>query len=970
MILLALTLALAPKPAAHEVAPPPRPAALGSAQAVRNLTPLQADARRPVRFTGVVTFYEPTHYYLFVQDATAGIFVQPDRAIPGLAHGDRVEVEGTTDRGRFSPCVRATAVRRLGPGAMPGRVPFDLSLEDSRWLDSQRVEVWAVVREASTWHAFCKLRIESDSGSADVLVPGVAHFEELRKLVGQAVHTRGVCAARVDDDRAVVPPPMVFVQAPGHITALRATQADADPPWLIQHLTRFSPTPHLGARRVKVAGVVVGFGADGAAFVQDSSGGVCVQPAAPHALAVGDAIEAVGSLRFNKARATLTEATVRALGRGELPEARPRAVADLADGRHFGTRAVVEATVVQVRRDDRLGCVVALVEGAHRFEVRLPGGVGPGELGQLPSATRVRVTGVVGYHTSVADGGGGFVLWAQAPDAATVLERPPGEPWWNSRRVQGVAGVAAVVGAVAVGWIALLRRQVRRQTAELRAHFEQERLLDARYRDLFESAGDAVWVTDKGGAIVAMNHAAELLFGVARDQILGQPMTAFLDPRDTDLIRSSKVRARGEPFEYTLLPKGRSPVSVEVTSRVLPDGGIQTIARNVTERKQLQERVQRVQTLDVVGRLAGGVAHDFNNLLTVINGNTELIQSLTPPGEPVRELADEVLAAGQRAANLTRQLLSISRPRFSAPCDLDLAATVAATTGLLGRLLGGQIDVAAEFAADTPWVRGDAGLIEQIVMNLSVNARDAMPRGGTLTIRTHRGPKGEAVLTVADTGVGMTAEVQARLFEPFFTTKEVGKGTGLGLATVYGATQALGGEIHWQSEPGRGTTFTIELQPAGRPTPTVDQGTPLPSANGAHPRPATVLVVEDDEAVRLLTRQLLERDGLQVVTAASGEMALSTYRVAARRPDLVLTDIRMPRMTGLELAERLRGEFPAARVVFMSGFTGDDPGLEDEMAAAGELIRKPFTADGLVAFVRRALRDTNVVGEVSASRSG
>ncbi len=544
MLVLTLTLALAGRPTAPEDVPPPRAASLGSAQAVRTLTPHEAALKRPVRLVGVVSYYEPKSFYLFLQDQTAGIFVQPHEVIPDLAIGERVEVVGVTDPGRFSPIVRATSIRRLGFGTFFGRYPFNLSLEDSRWLDAQRVEVWAEVRDAQAWQSFCRLRIESDHGTANLLVPGVHHLEDVRKLVGRAIHARGVCSARVDDDRAVIPPPAVYVQHPNFVTVLPTT-APGDVPWLAEHLTRFSTTPTPGGRRVKVAGVVIAAPDDRTAFVQDSSGGVCVQTDAVHGLTVGDEVEVVGSLRFNRARASLTSATVRVRGRKELPPAQARTVADLAAGRHFGTRATVEATVTQVRHDDRHGCVLSLAEGASRFDVLLPGGISPGAVPQLVAGTRVRVTGAVGFHEDLADGSRGFVLWVSSPDAVVTLRTPPAEPWWDSSRVRGLAAAVAVVGAAAIAWISLLRRQVRCQTAQLRAQHEQERLLDARYRDLFESAGDAVWVTDaEGRRIVRERDLAELGTRETRGQSNVESLAA---PDSINTLRKPRKSRHGQP---------------------------------------------------------------------------------------------------------------------------------------------------------------------------------------------------------------------------------------------------------------------------------------------------------------------------------------------------------------------------------------------------------------------------------------
>jgi two-component system cell cycle sensor histidine kinase/response regulator CckA len=545
-----------------------------------------------------------------------------------------------------------------------------------------------------------------------------------------------------------------------------------------------------------------------------------------------------------------------------------------------------------------------------------------------------------------------------------VAQSPVDDPL-SAREQVGlvIAGLVVLVGVyfLATVWVVTLRNRVRRQTEQIRRQLEHEAALEARYRDLFEGAGDAVWVTDRDGRIVALNRAGEALLGLSRDEAVGRRIAEFIPPSEADLARASQVSRLGAPFELTVVPRSGPAAVVEVSSRVLPDGGVQTIARNVTERKRLQDRAQRVQKLEAIGRLAGGIAHDFNNLLTVINGTAEALRDLLPPGTPERALADEVLDAGGRAANLTRQLLAFSRQRFVAPAPLDLNRAVAGTAGLLRRLVGEDVRLVTELAPDTPWVLAEAGLIEQVLMNLAVNARDAMPDGGTLTIRTARAADGAARLTVADTGVGMDEATQARVFEPFFTTKPVGQGTGLGLATVYGVVQSLGGAIRFTSEVGKGTAFEIDLpaladrdRPAAPPG--VSEPTPVPPTGGAWGKPYTVLLVEDDEAVRALARGVLEAQGLTVLTAEDGLAALAASRSHPGPLHLLVTDVEMPNMTGAELAEQARAVRPDLKVLFISGYPPDEGPWADGPAERPDFVRKPFTPTELAAKVREVLR--------------
>ena len=452
-----------------------------------------------------------------------------------------------------------------------------------------------------------------------------------------------------------------------------------------------------------------------------------------------------------------------------------------------------------------------------------------------------------------------------------------------------------------------------------------------------------------------MNRAAEELLGRPASEAIDHLLGEFLLPEERSKSRGSAIRNVFKPYEITILPRDGTPIAVEVTSRVLPDRTIQTIARNITERKSLQERALRVQKLEAVGRLAGGISHDFNNLLTVINGNAELLVMATPVDDPNRYLTAEILDAGNRAANLTRQLLAFSRHRRLENSSLDLNAVITNMTVLLRRLIGEQIHMVSDLDSQSPWLYAEVGLIEQILMNLVLNARDAMPRGGTLTIRTRTLTTGFAHLIVVDTGSGMDQAIQSRLFEPFFTTKPIGQGTGLGLATVYGIVQSLDGQIRYESAVGHGTMFEVELPLLSAQT---SQPVPTKSAPSSHPtprhytdQPHVVLLVEDDEAVREFAKNVLEMYKLTVLTAENGQEAIELVRSRTGHLDLIVTDVLMPQMTGNEMVATLRQHYPDLRVLFMSGYVGDEC-LVNASTTNTEFLQKPFTVVDLMAKVR------------------
>jgi two-component system cell cycle sensor histidine kinase/response regulator CckA len=384
------------------------------------------------------------------------------------------------------------------------------------------------------------------------------------------------------------------------------------------------------------------------------------------------------------------------------------------------------------------------------------------------------------------------------------------------------------------------------------------------------------------------------------------------------------------------------------------------------EHRRLEQQLRQAQKMEAVGRLAGGIAHDFNNLLTVINGYSQLISARLPAGDSTRADAEEIQKAGDRAAALTRQLLAFSRKQIMAPVVLNLNRIVSEMEKMLRRLIGEDIELVTSLDPGLGNVKADSGQIEQVIMNLAVNARDAMIHGGKLTLETanvtldegfardhagaHIGP--HAMLGVSDTGVGMDQETQSHLFEPFFTTKEQGKGTGLGLSTVYGIVKQTGGSIWAYSEPGQGTTFKIYLPRVDDPA---DSSKPTKRREQLPRGTETILLVEDAEGVRNLIRQVLTQNGYTLLAAEDGEQAFKLVEQHAGPIHLLLTDIVLPRMGGPEIAHRLRALRPGIGVLFTSGYT-DRGVVENGVLESGiAFLQKPFAADELRRRVREVL---------------
>jgi two-component system cell cycle sensor histidine kinase/response regulator CckA len=392
----------------------------------------------------------------------------------------------------------------------------------------------------------------------------------------------------------------------------------------------------------------------------------------------------------------------------------------------------------------------------------------------------------------------------------------------------------------------------------------------------------------------------------------------------------------------------------------------EVFAEDVTEKRALERKLRAAHKMEAIGRLSGGIAHDFNNILGVIIGYSQAIKRGLPAEDPLLEHAEEIEKAGQRAASLTRQLLAFGRQQVLTPAVLDLNSLISEMRKLLGRLVGEDIELAVALDPAIGRVKADQSQIEQVLMNLAVNARDATPQGGKVVITTsnatldetytlhHPGshPGDYVKLSVTDTGTGIDPETLGHIFEPFFTTKERGKGTGLGLATVYGIVKQSGGYIWVDSEVGRGSSFEVYLPFINEPVSVAEP--PRPAA-GQLRATETVLLVEDADALRKLTHMLLEQNGYRVLAAAGGAEAIVIVRENPEHIDLVLTDVIMPGLDGHALAMRLESIRPGLNVLYMSGYT-DSVLLEHGVLASGtNLLHKPFTEDGLIRKIREVL---------------
>jgi PAS domain S-box-containing protein len=506
---------------------------------------------------------------------------------------------------------------------------------------------------------------------------------------------------------------------------------------------------------------------------------------------------------------------------------------------------------------------------------------------------------------------------------------------------------------------------------------EKLRESEDRYRSVVELSPEAILVNQDGHVAFANSACVRLLGAHSAEDVLARPIFDFIHPEHHLLERDSIAAlvergGRSALAERKFVRLDGTTVDVETVASVLPFQGrsaIQVFVRDITERKRMEsalakseERLRQAQKMEAIGQLAGGVAHDFNNLLTGILGFSDLVLSSLAPNDPSREPVEEIRKAGEQAASLTQQLLAFSRKQISTQVVFNVNTTVSQMKQLLGRLIGEHIELVTHLDPALGTVKADPGQLEQVIINLALNARDAMSNGGKLTIATRnvalgpghaeQSPGNHVSLTLTDTGCGMDQATKQRLFEPFFTTKEIGKGTGLGLATVYGIINQSGGHIEVESEVGKGAAFTIYLPRLN------DENAAEKSAPGLSKSPMgreTVLLVEDDAIVRSLAEASLEKCGYRVLVAKDGEDALRTAREHNGPIHLLVSDVVMPGMGGRAVAEGVKTLRPDMKILFVSGYPTDEVVRRGILEATMPFLQKPFKPVQLARKVREVL---------------
>ena len=958
------------KPPTTAVVSEQPPRTLRRVSEIRQLTPLQVEERRPIVLSGVVTYYDPIWRMFFVQDETGGIYVDYAGTVFPIDAGDSVELTGLAAPGLYGPIVVTPSVRLHRKATLPVSRPKQLKSLQTADADSQWVTVVGVVHASRVDDFHQVLEVAANGGRFEAIFPASPSPPESSHLIDAEVRISGVCALIMDQHKKVAGFKL-FSPSMKQIHVIEPAPRDpfSLPLRKIQSLRNIQAL-EAPLHRTRISGVVTFQGDQRSVYIQDGPAGLQLLLKDPFAFKPGDIVEATGFPLLEKSSFSLRETLVRQTGSGPSPTPVTVPVGQPIGTDYDSSLVSVEGRFLEFSNHEGQPVIVVQL-GDQILYATAPGhDLSDLELRLQPGCSII----LSGVCTTQHDGEGQprfYRIWLRSSADIEVLTKSVG-------RLDGHAYLMAVatctVAMAALAWVFVLRRRVRKQRAAIAEGMQSEAILETRYRELFENAKDTVFTTDLSGQFTSLNRAGELLTGYQRAELTGQSLSSLVLPEDRDrltsLLPAKDSRSDMTACELSILTKDGRKILLELSARsIRQDGkfiGVQGIARDISSRRKLEEQLRQSQKMEAIGRLAGGVAHDFNNLLTVISGYSELALHTIPEKDAAQGCIHEIQKASDRAASLTRQLLAFSRKQVLAPTTLSLNTVVSSMEKMLGRLIGEDIQLITDLDAELGSVKADLGQIEQVLLNLAVNARDAMPHGGRLTLGTanvfldeidvrdypEAKPGLYVMISVTDTGCGMTDDVRSRIFEPFFTTKEAGKGTGLGLATVYGIISQSEGHVAVTSRPGHGTQFRLYLPRTNATASDMhDSEAPKNISGGKE----VVLLVEDDDSVRSLARHILQRSGYEVLVASDGPEALNQIELHTRDLDLMITDMVMPMMNGRELAERVSVLRPNTKILFLSGYTDDAifrHGLSDEEV---NFLQKPFRPDALAAKVRAIL---------------
>lgn len=921
----------------------------------------------PVRFRAVVSYVDwPKR--LFVRNFGGGSEVHAEDLPANLQVGDTVQIGGVVVAGPVAPVVRATAVEEwLATTGAGGRLPAAARLTQAGYLSGRQQGQWitseGVIRRVATGTNELQLVIARSGMRMSATVPLLGEPAPAELLDAKVVLNGVADSVSTADGRTRRL--QILMPSLKELKVETAVSGAASKDVKIADILEPSAGPLTRRRLVK--GTVIYRGSD-RMFVADDTGSIEVVPQLVANAAPGDLVRVVGYPVINGPKPFLEDARVNGLGRGDFISPVQTHARRLLFGDFHGRVVTLSGRLMHktLAGDDY---VLTVEDGDQTFTAVLPKTDVSAAVAELTEGSLVRLTGVCEIRLNRQQKAEAFQLLLRSSGDVVLVDSAP---WWSdANRTLTIISCLFVAVLGVLGWVSFLRRRVMQTQGRFATAFQA-------------SPVPVAIVTLEEFRFINVNDSLLKQFEFRRQQVLGKTIEQLkLIPDAARRERFEEEARRGaslQDFEGEVQASSGRHVRVIVSAELIDLDGencLLILFQDVTERLHLMSQLRESQKMEAVGQLAAGVVHDFNNLLTIIRGNSELIGMMVDGNSEIAELNGEMDHAAVRASELTRQLLAFSRKQVMQKAVVDLNSLVIGSSKMLQRLLGERISVKKELAPATMPVVVDAGMIDQIIMNLAVNARDAMPDGGHLTLRTSdvvfdeqtlpahpdAHPGEFAVLEIADTGEGIDADTRKRIFEPFFTTKEVGKGTGLGLSTVFGIVSQHKGWIDLQSELGKGTTFRFYL-PAAAAT---DLRLSIEDKNTTFFQGhETVLVVEDEEAVSRMVERTLTASGYSVLTAANGVDAREVWRKNRDRIDLLVSDLVMPNgVSGLDIGREFLADRPELGVIFVSGYTADVIRDEGDVPEGCQFIPKPFTREDLMTAVRTRLNQGN--GEMESA---
>jgi PAS domain S-box-containing protein len=959
--------------------PPPKPTVnslpvLTRNEQIRKLSNQEADWNYPVRIEGVVTYSDPDPPVIFLQDATAGIYIETHGQPFEFKAGHLVEVEGVSESGSTSPMIFPRKVQDLGPAPLPAANSVSIDQFLYGEADSQRVELEGTVRSVSGDSSHTFLELVQGGIRFPVIIPGFQNRRLPTELVDSRIRIRG-SAGILFNLKEQINGFRLYTPVPQDIVVVDPAPQDpfSIPVRPINSLINYSRSDIPG-HRVRIQGLVLHNQLGQFLYIRDSSGPIFVETRTEIGVVPGALVDVVGFPTLGDPANSMEDAVFKNLGFKHEVSINSVNVEQALSGKYHGDLIRIEADLLNHVKTPS-GQVLVLRAGTRIFEASLENQKSREDLPK--EGSHLELAGICLYKMEPTVGPSFKLLLRTGRDIRVLKDAP----WWTPNHLAWALCIFLLGILLSVSWGVTLRRRINRQTVIIQQRIEREAVLEKEYRDLFENSNDVVFAFDLNGKITSFNKAGELLSGYNQQELLGMNFDQLLAPGQTQFARE-RIRQKIEgtpalPFEIELQSQDGNLVTLEVTADVIfREGkpvGLRGIGRDITQRKQAEaalreseERLRQALKLEAIGTLAGGIAHDFNNILGAILGYAEL--TITDPHNPDEILHNQgqILIAGKRARDLVRQILTFSRKLEQERKPIQLQEIIEESSKLLRATLPTTIDIQLKIEPACKPVWADPSQMHQVIMNLATNAYHAMrPSGGRLTLGLEQAKdalplnsnsakewEGEGVcLWVSDTGHGMKSETIKRIFDPYFTTKSIGDGSGLGLAVVHGIVQSHKGIIQVESQPGQGSTFRIYL-PCSE---VVTRNESAEMAASPVAGEGNILFVDDETAIADMAKKTLERMGYTVTAKVDSLEALKNFQNSPQEYDVVVTDQTMPQLTGMDLAREMKKIRPELPIILCTGYSEETTPEKALEAGITSYLYKPVSSRDLTQAIQKAI---------------